>query len=292
MPVGTQVVVVDDGSPDAVVSRLAEGATVLRFSTRQGYCVAANAGLALARGEVVELLNDDTEVCHGWADMALRHFADPTIAAVTPLVLKVDAPHLVDSAGDEYHLLGYARKRGHGQPLASVPQVAGPVFGASGSSSFYRREAFLQVGGFPEQFGAYFEDVDLSFRLRRWGYQILFEPASRVLHEGSASHGRPTGALLRMQSRNEELVWWRNVESWQLVLGLPGHLALVAAKAALRLREGNLWPWLRGRFSAWADLPAVIAHRRGLPLPVAATPSTIPENALAVRGKRCHRSLA
>jgi CDP-4-dehydro-6-deoxyglucose reductase len=52
------------------------------------------------------------------------------------------------------------------------------VFGASACAAFYRREALLAAGGFPEHFGAYFEDVDLSFRLRRLGFEIVYEPAA------------------------------------------------------------------------------------------------------------------
>ncbi|MFO0843874.1 MAG: glycosyltransferase family 2 protein [Gemmataceae bacterium] len=281
MPPGTRLLVVDDGSEEAVVSRVAEefGAGALRLSRRKGYCVAANAGVALAQTEVVELLNDDTEVTAGWADAALDRFAAPRVVAVTPLVLRTDSPDLVDSAGDTYHPFGVARKRGHGRRLSFPLLAAGPVFGASGSSSFFRREAFLRAGGLPEEFGAYFDDIDLSFRLRRAGGEVWFEPASRVYHHVSSSHGSPAGDLLAMQSRNEELVWWRNLEGWQLLLTLPGHLAVLAGKALFRLREGQFRPWLRGRLAAWASLPEVIEHRRrlaALHLPAAPPTPSIP----------------
>src|SRR5262249_4566959 len=156
-----------------------------------------------------ELLNDDTEVTTGWADAALARFEEAgDVAAVAPLVLLwqegLESPR-IDSAGDRYYAGGIAGKRGHGQPL--IPAYLRPcaVFGASASSAFYRREAVLRVGGFPEDFGAYFEDVDLAFRLQRAGYRALFAPASRVLHHGSASYRRPR-ALLEQQSRNEERV--------------------------------------------------------------------------------------
>jgi GT2 family glycosyltransferase len=283
MPPGTRLLVVDDGSEGAAVSRVAEefGAAALRLSRRRGYCVAANAGVALAQTDVVELLNDDTEVTAGWADAALARFADPRVVAVTPLVLRAGEPDVVDSAGDEYGLFGIARKRGHGERLGPAHLAAGPVFGASGSSSFFRREAFLRAGGLPEEFGAYFDDIDLSFRLRRAGGQVWYEPTSRVYHHVSASHGEPRGDLLAMQSRNEEWVWWRNLEGWQLLLGMPGHAAVLAGKALLRLREGRLGPWLRGRLAAWGSLRAVIDHRRrlaALHLPDAAPTPSIPVN--------------
>jgi GT2 family glycosyltransferase len=136
------------------------------------------------------------------------------------------------------------------------------VFGASASSAFYRRDAVLTVGGFSESFGAYFEDVDLSFRLNRAGYQAVFEPTSQVLHHVGASHGRPRGRFLEQQSRNEERVFWRNVPT-PLLLGLgPVHLALLIAKAWRRWREGNLQSFLRGRLALLSELDQIRLHRK------------------------------
>src|SRR5207244_12481561 len=135
--------------------------------------------------------------------------------AVAPLVLQslasVNQRPCVDSAGDSYYLGGVAGKRGHGQPLGREHLRPRRVFGASASSAFYRRDVLLRVGAFPEAFGAYFEDVDVAFRLNRAGYRVLFEPASRVYHRGSASYGKRRRRLLEQQSRNEERVFWRNV---------------------------------------------------------------------------------
>jgi GT2 family glycosyltransferase len=267
-PPETEILVVDDGSEGGVVTRLAhaQATRVLSFPHQQGFCVAVNAGVRSATGEFVELLNDDTEVTANWAEAALARFDDPSVAAVTPLVLQgppgANDPPRIDSTGDEYHAFGIARKRGHGSALRAEHLVAGPVFAASGSSSFFRREAFLAVGGLPEEFGAYFDDIDLSFRLRRAGHAIFYEPASCVYHRVSSSHGPPRGALLTRQSRNEELVYWRNVPSCQLISSLPGHLAVLAAKALLRWQEGQLVPWLRGRCNAWRSLPEVFQQRR------------------------------
>lgn len=237
------------------------GARVVRHEHPRGFCVATNAGVRAATGDVVELLNDDTEVTAGWADAALSHFADPTIAAVTPLVLQgppgCQDPPRIDSTGDEYHVWGVARKRGHGATLDASHLRGGDVFGASGSSSFFRRQAFLAVGGLPEEFVAYFDDIDLSFRLRAAGFRVYYEPASRVYHRVSASHGPPRGDLLARQSRNEELVYWRNVKGMRRALSLPGHGVVLLGKAHRRWREGQLTPWLRGRVEAWR---AVCGH--------------------------------
>jgi GT2 family glycosyltransferase len=270
-PADTEVIVVDDGSPGGCVCAAAgtfRGVRLLRHERSRGFCAAANAGLHAARHRVVELLNDDTEVTAGWAEAALAHFTQPGVAAVAPLVLQgspgtAGVPR-VDSAGDRYFLGGIAAKRGHGRPLGPEFLQGGSVFGASASSAFYDRDAVLAVGGFPEEFGAYFEDVDLSFRLHWAGHRIVYEPASRVWHRVSASYGAPRRRLLEQQSCNEERVFWRNLPRGTLARALPWHLAVLAAKAVVRWREGNLLPWLSGRLRVAGEWGALCRHRRRL----------------------------
>jgi GT2 family glycosyltransferase len=127
----------------------------------------------------------------------------------------------------------------------------GSVFGASACAAFYRREALLRAGGFPEHFGAYFEDVDLSFRLRRLGFEIVYDPAAVVWHRVSGSYGRkPSRRVLEQQSCNEERVFWRNVRGRDRVRWLPRHAAVLVAKGWRRFQEGTLLPWLLGRVRA------------------------------------------
>lgn len=309
-PSGTEIIVVDDGSRGGCVSRAAEafpGVKVARRPKVGGFCVAANAGIAIAAAPIIELLNDDTEVTAGWADAALAWFADERIAAVAPLVLQNDPqraarglPPLIDTAGDEYDLGGFAVKRGRGVEWAGVrsqgsgdrnqgtgfnssltpdsclltpeltpdsgpltpeltpepapepwPLTPGRVWGASACAAFYRRDALLHAGGFPEHFGAYFEDVDLSFRLRRHGFEIVYEPRAVVWHRVSGSYGRtPSRRTLERQSCNEERVFWRNVRGRELVKAFPRHAVVLAGKALRRWQEGMLLPWLLGRLRA------------------------------------------
>jgi GT2 family glycosyltransferase len=261
-PPSAEVIVVDDGSRNGCVSRAAEefrGVKVVRRPRAGGFCAAANAGIAVASAPVVELLNDDAEVTEGWSDAALAWFADERIAAVAPLVLQNDPerlarglPPLIDTAGDEYDFGGFAVKRGHGQEQgAHTPRSPGVVFGASACAAFYRRDALIQAGGFPEHFGAYFEDVDLSFRLRRLGFEIVYEPRAVVWHRLSGSYGQtPSRRTLERQSCNEERVFWRNVRGRLLVKSLPRHATVLAGKALKRWQEGTFLPWLLGRLRA------------------------------------------
>ncbi|HSQ55841.1 MAG TPA: glycosyltransferase family 2 protein [Gemmata sp.] len=267
-PERSEIIVVDDGSRDEIVSLTAKefaGVKVLRRSRAGGFCAAANAGIAAATAPLVELLNDDTEVTKGWAESALRWFADDRIGAVAPLVLQNDparracglAP-LIDTAGDEYDRGGFARKRSHGAESdgrTPVSHLLPPayVWGASACAAFYRREALVRAGGFPDHFRAYFEDVDLSFRLRGLGCEIVHEPTSVVWHRVSSSYGRKLSRrVLEQQSCNEERVFWRNIRGRERMRWLPRHAAVLAGKAMRRFQEGALLPWILGRLRAIA----------------------------------------
>lgn len=248
-PIGSEIVVVDDASPHGSACRVAAtfpGVRVVRLARQSGFAVAANTGIRASRGDIVEMLNDDTEVQAGWADAALRWFDDPAIASVAPLVLAWPDGRIIDSAGDRYYVGGVAGKRGHRQPVTQEYLQSCAVFGPSAAAGFYRRAALERVGLFPEYFGSYFEDVDLAFRLQRAGFRAQFEPASRVLHHVSASYGRVGRRLIERQSCNEERVFWRNLPR----RALPRHLAVLAAKAWRRLDEGTFTPWLFGRLRA------------------------------------------
>jgi GT2 family glycosyltransferase len=269
-PAGGEILVIDDASPDGAASAAAveyAGVRAIRLPKRGGFCVAVNAGIRAARGPIVEVLNDDTEVTAGWAEAALGWFREPSVGAVAPLVLRWPGgggQARIDSAGDRYYRGGVAGKRGRGTLLQHAHLKPRRVFGASASSAFYRREAVLRVGGFPESFGAYFEDVDLAFRLHRAGFDVVHEPGSRVLHHVSASHGTNDLQLLEQQSRNEERVFWRNLPGRALLWALPAHLAVLIGKAARRWREGNLLPYLRGRARVLGEVRALLRHRREL----------------------------
>ena len=227
-----------------------------------GFCAAANAGIAAARGRFIQLLNNDTEVTKGWIEAGLEPFSDPTVGSVAPLVLVRSDPGRVDSAGDSYALTGWPTKRGHGQPRelfeARLPEE---VFGASGSSAFYRTAALHRVGGFDPLFGSYYEDIDLAFRLRWAGYRSLFTPRCVIHHDVSATYNHGSPALQRRMARNAEIVFWANMPRGLLMLALVPHLAFLTLQMAWRLARGRLRPFLLGKYDALRVWPEIKERR-------------------------------
>ena len=261
-----EVVVADNGPGDETRSWLAREhpqVRVVRLAPGQGFCRAANAGVEAARGRFVQVLNDDTELTPGWIEAGLEPFRDPTVAAVTPLVLVRSTPDRVDSAGDGYSLAGWPSKRGHGQSAdrwASRPVE--DVMSASGSASFYRADVLRRVGGFDASLVSYYEDVDLGFKLRWAGYRVVFTPHCRVLHDISATADHRSPRLQRLMARNAELVFWSNLPARKLAAAILPHLGLLAAQAAWRLARLRFVPFFLGKVDAVRELRHLPARRK------------------------------
>jgi GT2 family glycosyltransferase len=261
-----EIIVADDGSTDGTAHWLASerpAVRVVRSERNGGFCAAANAGMASARGDFIQILNNDTEVAPGWIEKGLEPFADVTVGAVAPLVLVRADPQRVDSAGDAYAWVGWPMKRGHGEPTAKwAGRPVEEVFGASGTGAFYRASALAKVGTFDPIYGSYYEDIDLSFRLRWAGFRCVFASGAMLYHDVSASYDHRAAALQRRMARNAELVFWSNLPARVLAYSVVPHLLFVFAQGAWRLARGRLMPFLQGKLDAVRSVRAIVERRK------------------------------
>ena len=182
---GVPVVVVDNGERPVHVS----GVRVLRSGRNLGFAGGANLGLRAVTTPYAALLNDDAVAEPGWLDPLLRAMeADPRVGAVQAKVLLAEDGR-VNSAGGVLLPGGWAADRGYGEPDDGRWDSPGEVAFASGSAVLYRMAAVREAGYFDDDYFLYYEDVDLSLRMRRHGWRIRYEPASVVRHRHGASAG-------------------------------------------------------------------------------------------------------
>jgi O-antigen biosynthesis protein len=287
--VSIEIVVADDASTDRTADWLARDhpdVRVVRLEMNGGFCAAANAGIAAARGEFIQLLNNDTEVGPGWIEAGLAPFADATVGSVAPLVLVRSDPGRVDSAGDSYSLAGWPTKRGHGEPATTYfGRPLEEVFGASGSSAFYRAELLARAGPFDPLLGSYYEDVDLAFRLRWLGFRCLFASACVIYHDVSATYDHQAATLQRRLARNAEIVFWANMPRSLLAPAVCAHAGLLAGQSIWKLARGRFVPFALGKYDALCAWRA-INERRRLRMDLAGKAIAAPHFALGVGSLR------
>jgi GT2 family glycosyltransferase len=264
-PDETEIIVVDDASMDGsqeMVVREFPRTRLIELTNNRGFCTAANVGWRSARGAIVELLNNDAEVCEGWATAAIAEFQDPTIGSVAPLVRRLPFRNQIDSAGDGLDAIGVARKRHEGLCWRTTPLARREVFSASASSAFYRRSALLEVGGFPEHYVSYFDDVDLGYRLRLAGWKSVFSPDSHVLHWVGQSHRHRRRTTQQQVARNSERLFWTNIPIHQLAIKSFPRMAYVITLLAYKGLKGEFGPWFAGKTALLAELPSLMKIRK------------------------------
>lgn len=190
--VALEIILVDDSSAvdrSGVVAGI-EGVEYVRLPEQQGFLAAANAGAARARGDVIVLLNNDTEPQPGWLTALLDELErDPEIGIVGPTLLRPDGA--IAEAGAVIGATGEPHILGAGLPADSA-QFAAPadVGFVSGACLAVRSSLWWQLGGFDERFRpAYFEDVDLCRAAQTRGLRVRHVPAARVVHFGGQSYG-------------------------------------------------------------------------------------------------------
>jgi GT2 family glycosyltransferase len=195
-----EVIVVDDASSDGTPAFLArvDGARVVRNERQLGFIGACNAGAAVARGEHLVFLNNDTEVREGW----LRELHDtfrrePRAGIVGAKLISPDGR--LQEAGGIVWRDGAAWNAGRlGAPDDPRWSYLRRVDYCSGACLMIPRALFASLDGFDAHYApAYFEDVDLAFRVRRAGYEVWYQPLAEVLHVEGQTHGRDTSTGIK-----------------------------------------------------------------------------------------------
>jgi GT2 family glycosyltransferase len=210
-----ELLVVDNGSTDGVVEYLREiqkqhsNVRVVFNDTNRGFAAANNQGLALASGDILVLLNNDTIVPPGWLGGLIRHLDDPAVGLVGPVTNRAGNEAEISVPYRTYgELLTFARARDEQFGRQSFDLRTATMF-----CTAMRRDVFERVGPLDERFGTgLFEDDDYSVRVRRAGYRVVCADGTFVHHFGQASIGRlgargQYGKLFRRNRRRWERKW-------------------------------------------------------------------------------------
>jgi GT2 family glycosyltransferase len=231
--------VVDNASIDGSVRGLPCGVDILQLPTNEGFGCAVNRALRLLTRELLLVLNPDARVGPDALQALENCFSDEAVAAVQPLLTLPDGR--VDSAGSFLTWSGFLVHCGYDAPanLISSPEVE-EIFAAKGAALMMRADVVRAVGGFDPSFFLYFEDSDLSWRLRLAGYRVLLSRAATVVHDRGHAAARWDSAEIEYHSfRNRLSSLIKNLSLPRMLVILPIHVAICLGIALAYLTRGR-----------------------------------------------------
>ena len=263
-----EVLLVDNASTDdslALVARDFPAVRVLAQPRNLGFTGACNAGLRAAQGEVLILLNNDTEAAPDWLAEVMAAFARyPQAGSVASKMLLFDRRDTLHAAGDLFRRDGTPGNRGVWQK--DTGQYAeGPVFSANGGSAAYRRALLADVGLLDDAFYFSLEDVDLGWRAQLRGWACIYAPRAVVYHKLSATGGGVTHSyyngrnFLYVLAKDVPGGLWRKY--WPRMLGAQLRITWEALRA-WRGKEARAR--LRGQLAGLLRFPALLQARRAV----------------------------
>ena len=206
-----EFVIVDNGSPADEAERLrALGLTEPRVVLQQGhgnvgFARGANLGAETARGKYIVFLNPDANLQGGCIEALVEAFeGQPVPAVVGARVMNTDGTEQRGGRRGEVTPITTLLSFGHLTSLfkglskfeihrerEATPDTAVPMPTISGACFALRREDFEALGGFDEGYFLHVEDIDLCWRARQAGGEVLFQPAAQVVHLGHTSLEHP-----------------------------------------------------------------------------------------------------
>jgi GT2 family glycosyltransferase len=246
-----------DDSAELLSGRLS---TLIRNDTNRGFSAAVNQGIAIARGEFVLLLNPDCFLEPDYVERLVAAMqAARDLGSATGMLLRADGSGAIDSCG--------IRMTRNGRHLDIDVRVDGEVFGVSGAAALHRmsflRDVAIDGEILDEDFFAYREDADLSWRGRLFGWRAVCEPRAVAYHvrRVTPEARRELPADINMHSvKNRFLLRLKNEGVYLALRNAPFELArdLVVLIAALTVERSSLpaFAWL------WRNCARVLAKRR------------------------------
>lgn len=194
-----ETIVVDDGSTDGsqwFVGQVYPEARLIALEKNGGFAPAVNVGIRAARGDVIVLLNNDTEADPHWLEEIAHALDENPRAGIVACKLRLfDQRDHLHSAGDFYRVDGVPGNRGVWEEDRGQYDDARGVFGACGGAAAYRKALLDEIGLFDEQLVSNLEDVDMNWRARWAGYPIVYAPRAVVYHHVSATGGGAYGSF-------------------------------------------------------------------------------------------------
>ena len=256
-----EIIVVDNASTDGsqnYIKTIYPDVKLIENRENLGFAAAVNQGIKVSNADFVFLMNNDVVLELDCIKNLLTCIdSDENIFAVSSKMLQYHDKTIIDDAGDEYTILGWTKKVGNGKSADKFNNER-EIFSACAGAALYRKKIFDIIGFFDENFFAYMEDVDISYRARIYGYICIYCPQAIVYHVGSATSGSKYNSFkIRLAARNNVYVPYKNMPLPQLAVNMLFLLIGFSIKYIFFQRKGHGKDYINGLKEGFNSLNSV-----------------------------------
>jgi len=185
-----ELICVDNASTDdslAFMQAHFPEVTIIANARNVGFAAGNNVGARAALGEYVAFLYPDMRVEPEWLRQLIsaRNSA-AGVACAAAQILDWDGRY-IDIADAAMNFMGWGWQPEFGSIAVNNPREPKQLLFGCGGAQLVDRQLFLSAGGFDEAYFAFFEDVDLGWRLNLMGYKVVLAPSAIVYHHHHGS---------------------------------------------------------------------------------------------------------
>ncbi len=227
LPKKQEIIIIDNGSTDnslQLAKKLIPNIKIIKNNQNLGFAKAVNQGITAASNKYIALINNDLILSPNWFDQITNAInLDSSARVYTGLVLTRDGK-FIESKGLKYFTYGKCLNVDNGLPYRQTrshnprPTV---IWGANAAATTYHRQTLIDIGLFDEDFFAYEEDVDLSLRLSKLGYQTIYVPSAISYHLGGGTSSKMGNFRYRMDAKNWIYIIIKNYSSKDILTNFP-----------------------------------------------------------------------
>ncbi len=261
-----QLIIFDNNSTDktrSILIKYQKRIKLICSNKNIGYAGGVNEALKVCKSKYFFILNPDTEVSKNFLNPMLKVMeGDKKIGACQPAVYLLTKKSTLNLTGKETHYLGFDWIRDY---KAKVLPLIGEITSFSGSGVLIRTSLFNKLGGYDPFYFMYYEDSDLSWRMRLAGYKIVFVPESVIFHDykfKTDEKYQPMKQKLYYLERNRLITIFKNYEIKSLILILPLIFLTEVLMLVYSLSKGFIRHKIMGYLNIVINLDLILESRK------------------------------
>ncbi len=246
---------------------------IIKNDKNYGFAEGNNIGIKFALKaknlKYIMLLNNDIEIASACL-MELIKVAElqEEVGSCQPKMLSYADPCIIDAVGVRIGKDGGANQMGYMEKDLGQYEKVREVFGTCAGASLYRKQMFIKIGLFDEDFFAYYEDVDFLLRSRLMGWKAMYIPRAIVYHKGSATLGQDSPTKVYFLERNKYYYLIKNLPRKIMLKFLILRPAAIIAKILLALFKKNSLAMIKsyvfGNLDAIKNIPKLFIKRKSI----------------------------